>query len=468
MNLNKENKELFKVYFGFKENSKKITIQKNHLKQVAQQKLSLTTKKQPHLITRNNDQNITNLELQGASLIKIKQKPSLSLNKYTVNPARLTPNKSPVNGKIYHKPSIITNNKKVSNLNKENKFGMKKEKTGKNESKIIKFGEILNIFEMEDKNVNVNEEVDNLLLKLDQKKILIEDFDNMLKLDWFDVKVSNSFETLIDKIIEYFLSALTNQTNIPKEFKNYQKKIICFIFNGVEEFLFFDGITVSIFSNLIKIPFYQIDCLDILMTFLIRNSKKLYLLSEEKKESLINLLIISIFNVELTNIHDETYLNIVQISENLIKNNYIRNFFYKKYQDFIKKLIIRVVNICQKNSNILLKKSHLVEINLLLICLKYPEMDEKLSREEFVFNLINKLNNSLKMQREFPVFITFTFKKIRKILTNFKLYEIKCLDYEIVSTNLNKILKTLKSVPLQESLKTLKKLNPIFNFLTKK
>ena len=457
----KETKESsFKVYFDIIENSKKQSLQKNHLKQVVHQKQSLTTKKQNYSFSKKNIE-FNDLELKGASLIK--PKPSLSVNKYSYHPTAIS-DKSPLSktGKIVRKTNINNN---LKNLNPEKKFSLKNKE--KNDFKILKFGEILNIYDMDDKNINVNEEVDNFLLKLEEKKTGAEDFEKIIKLDWFDVKSSNSFETLIDKLIEYFLQAVSS-SNFPKDFKNYQKNLICFIFNGVEEFLFFDGILSTIFTNLAKIPFHLLDCLEILIVFLSRNSKKLYFLSEEKKESMLNVLILSIFDIEIPNLTEEIFLNVLHISENLLKNPYIRTFFLNNFQDFIRKLVIRCNNACMKNSNVVLKKSHLMEMNLLIICLKYPDFIEKIIREEFILNLINKLNNSLKIQREFPLIIIYTFKKIRKIITNYKLIETKLLNFERLSLNFNKMLKILKGVPLQESLKTIKKMNLIITFLTKK
>ena len=454
---NKENKESLKIVA---QHSKNSNIQKNHLKLVAFQKISLAPKRATPINRKNPQQEQVNndLTIKGDSLIKHKL--SFSANKYSFKTNAM---KAPIplvnEGKLLlHKPSIHSKNVNKSQIVSKEKKKSISNANRKNET-ILKFGEILNIYEMEDKNININEEIDNFLKKLEKSQASYENFELILSLDWFDVKSSNSFETLIEKLIEYCLRQSTSNS---KDFKSSQKRIICFILNGVEEFLFFEGISSTIFTNFTKLPFHLFDCLDFLMVFLQRNSKKLYFMNEEKLEFLVRVLIISFLENENMKITDEIFSQILQISDNLLKNSYIRMILFTVFQDFIKKLVHNCQDICRKNSTLVLKS----EINLLLICLKYPDFLEKSSREEIIFNIINKLNSSLKIQREFPMGIIFTFKKIRKILSNFKLWEIRALDFETMNMNFSKM--NLKGLLFQEASKTFKKMNLVKPFVTKK
>lgn len=457
---NKENKKMFKGYFGCIENSKKLGVQKTHLKKITQQKQSLNIKK-PVLTISEPEKVFNELELKGSSFFR--KKISLSVNKYTIPtiPASNYIIKSPniKTGKTLHK----MNYPKVYNVKQDRKQQTSSKDKSKN--KILKFGEILNIFDMDDKNINVNEEVDNFIVKLEENKYKMEDFDTILTLDSYDVKSSNSFETLIDKLINFVLKSIANP--ISKEFKNYQKKIVCFIINGMEEFLFFDGISSKIFDNFTKLPLQSIECLEFSIVYLQRNSKKLYFLNEEKKEFMITLFIKSFFTVEMINLTEEKFFNILQIAENLIKSNHVRAYFHTNLQDFVKALVNKCANSIQKNTNLLLKKQQLMEINLFLICLKYPDYNENISREEFIFNLITKINNSFKVQREFPLVISFTFKKIRKVFTNLKLWEMKIFNFDTFYNNFNKLIKPLKGITLQEAMKTFKKMRASYTFMTR-
>lgn len=236
------------------------------------------------------------------------------------------------------------------------------------------------MYDNEERNVNINEEVDLFIDKLDKNNIIIKDFEAFIKNDWFDLKASNNFEILIDKTILFFLKNLDNPIEKIrfKELKEYQKKMICFLLNGVEEFLFFDGISTSIFTNFIKIPFVNMECLDILLVFFLRNSKKLYFFSAEKKNFLLELMIAAFFTHEIHLLTDESFFKILQIAENLLKNNDIRTFLFMNFKEFLNKLTMRCLNYCQNNTNTILNKSSLMEINFLLVCLKYPDFSEKI------------------------------------------------------------------------------------------
>ena len=449
---NKENKEALKVAF---EHSKNSLVQKKHLQLVAYQKISLIPKKiaPPPRKNPHQDQPKNELTIKGDSLIK--HKPSFSTNKYTFKANTVKPLSPLLYKPPVKKPSIV--NKKANKSQIEDRD--KRDSKAKNEH-ILKFGEILNIYEMEDKNVNVNEEIDKFLKKLEKEQVSAEDFELIFGLDWFDIKSSNSFEVLIDKMIEICL-----RTNNPKDVKSFHKMLVCFILNGVEEFMFFEGITPTIFTNFIKIPFHFYESLDFVMVFLLRNSKKLYFFSEEKLEFLIKVLMNCLLQNENLKVNDENFFHILQISENLLQNAHVRMTLFKNFSNYVRKLSQNCRDIYLKSSTLILK-NHLMEINILLINLKYPDFFEKISREEIIFNIISKLNSSLKIQREFPTGIILTFKKIRKILTNYRLWETKSLDFESIITNLSKI--NVKGLLVPEFTKTYKKTMQIKPFLTKK
>lgn len=489
-------KQPLQLYFGLLENSKRNTSQTTQLKLIAQQKISLIPKKissNVHKTAKITLETVKNFELQGNSLIKPSKKPSFSLNKYqefektseillkkpkisTVNPKKPleTHKKTKFSAKENATP-LRTREKPTSSQQKGAKparNGVKPSQNKENSVKVIQFSELLELYEKDDcRNVNINEEVAVFLEKFSQGSLTLKDFDSFFSVDWFDLKSANNFEELIEKTGVFLLKTLQNYEKSGarlKEIKEFRRKIVGFLCNGVEEFMYFEGISQEIFANFIKLQSFCADCLDILLVFMQRNSKKLCFFSEEKKIFLLDLLVSACFSRELPSISDENFYKIAEISENLLKNNQIREYFFNSCE-FFGRLSANCLTYSQNNANFLIKKSHLLEISLFLISMKHADFPAKVQREDYVLSLFIKLANSLKIQREFPAGIAFLMKKLRKIFTNLKLYEIQAISFEGLAANTEKLkqIKGFLRVELQRLLQKIAKLHIMSPFLDK-